>query len=181
MHYLSNMHQFVQMSKCQSTQLGFSCGVPQGSVLVPKLFILYRNYICTVWQIPKCVLFSDDTNTLYCRENLQQLLEVVTKEISKLKTWFDLNQLLLNLNKIKLMWFRHCKINTQKVMIIHYVEIEYELMIVDHKICWKPNRKHASEKAASGLQLLGKVSHILNDKVMYTCIVHWYYYIWIIV
>lgn len=64
-----------------------TCGVPQVSVLGPK--ILYINDICRVSRRLKFVLFVDNTNIFCSGENLQQLLEVVTIEMSKLKQRFD--------------------------------------------------------------------------------------------
>ena len=43
--YLSNMKQYVSIDECNSDLLNVLCGVPQGSILGPKLFILYVNDI----------------------------------------------------------------------------------------------------------------------------------------
>ena len=40
--YLENKSQFVQYNNCDSEVLGMCCGVPQSSILGPKLFIMYR-------------------------------------------------------------------------------------------------------------------------------------------
>jgi Reverse transcriptase (RNA-dependent DNA polymerase) len=43
--YLSGRHQFTYVNEVCSAITGITCGVPQGSVLVPLLFMLYNNDI----------------------------------------------------------------------------------------------------------------------------------------
>ena len=88
-----------------SSCLDIACGVPQGSVLGPKWFILCINDICRVSNVLRLVLFADDTNIFCSGENLEQLVENMENEMDKLKTWFDKNKLSLNFSKTKLMLF----------------------------------------------------------------------------
>ena len=59
-NYLANRKQYVVIDDHSSDLLDMTCGVPQGSVLGPILFI-YINDICNVSDGVKCVLFADDT------------------------------------------------------------------------------------------------------------------------
>jgi len=60
--YLSNRSQYVFVNHVSSKTLKVNCGVPQGSVLGPLLFLLYVNDIenCIPSNVVK--LYADDTN-----------------------------------------------------------------------------------------------------------------------
>ena len=62
--YLNNRRQYVSINGTNSTCLNIACGVPQGSILGPILFILYINDMGKVSPMMKCIIFADDTNFL---------------------------------------------------------------------------------------------------------------------
>ena len=64
-NYLTNINQYVIADDHSSGMRLITCGVPQGSVLGPVLFLLYINDICNVSNLLKFVLFADDTN-IFC-------------------------------------------------------------------------------------------------------------------
>ena len=63
--YLSNRKQFVSYNTGMSQCVNIRCGVPQGSILGPLLFILYMNDICHTSKLLNTILFADDTTCFY--------------------------------------------------------------------------------------------------------------------
>ena len=63
--YLSNRQQYLALQDVYSLSLSVTCGVPQGSVLGPLLFLIYVNDIGNVLPTKTVKLFADDTNILY--------------------------------------------------------------------------------------------------------------------
>ena len=59
--YRSNRYQYVAIEDICSSLLPLTCGVPQGSILGPLLFILYVNNIQTITDL-SLIMFADDTN-----------------------------------------------------------------------------------------------------------------------
>ena len=94
--YLQGREQFVQVDEHRSNLLNITCGVPQGSVLGPKLFIMYINDICNVSKLLKFILFADDTNIFNKGDDLHVLCREISSELDKLNVWFNVNKLSLN-------------------------------------------------------------------------------------
>ena len=109
--YLTNRTQYVQMKEYSSVLQSIKCGVPQGSILGPTLFLLYINDICNVSSILKCILFADDTNFLYSGDDFCELCEIIFLELEKLSIWFAIKKLSLNVEKTNFMIFANCNNN----------------------------------------------------------------------
>ena len=59
-----NIYKYVTIHGTNSDYMNVLCGVPQGSILGPILFILYINDMCneSTCTLLKPILFADDTN-----------------------------------------------------------------------------------------------------------------------
>ena len=91
-----------------------TCGVPQGLILGPLLFILYINHFAKVSDKLLYVLFADDTNIFLNGKNMNMLIDTIQQELSRLYVWLFANKVSLNLSKTHFMVFlraRHKQYN----------------------------------------------------------------------
>ena len=97
--YLTDTTQTIQVGLCISTKENILCGVPQGSVLGPLLFLICINDIQNSSKRFQFYLFADDTNLLYAGRNLKSLETVVNRELLGVGDWLTANKLSLNFKK----------------------------------------------------------------------------------
>ena len=90
--YLRSRKFHVNVHDKFSTTAELRCGVPQGSILRPLLFLLYIN---DMPQVVDCDLFlyADDTSLLYQHKDLDQVNKELTKNFCNICGWFVDNKL----------------------------------------------------------------------------------------
>ena len=79
--YLSKRQQFVTYNGVSSTVKTVKCGVPQGSIQGPLLFLIYINDLVNVCSHCLPILFSDNTNLFVSGVDMSQMSEIVSKEL----------------------------------------------------------------------------------------------------
>ena len=97
--YLTDRKQFVVFNETNSDNLDISCGVPQGSILGPLLFLIYVNDIVNVSDLLLLLLYADDTNAFLSGKNIDAMIDTMNQELSKLVIWLQVNKLKLNVKK----------------------------------------------------------------------------------
>ena len=89
--YLTDRTQYVIYDGMQSTTLPISCGVPQGSILGPLLFIITMNDIGNVSEFLYTILYADDTCVLLNGNDYLSLIASLNSELDKLSIWLCAN------------------------------------------------------------------------------------------
>ena len=97
--YLTNRKQYVQYKDSKSSTNIIPCGVPQGSVLGPLLFIIYTNDLPNCLTNCKAILFADDTTLYNSSPDIKHLYSSINSELDSLTEWFRANKLSLNVSK----------------------------------------------------------------------------------
>ena len=110
--YLSKRQQYVSYNGQKSSLSPIGCGVPQGSILGPLLFLIYINDIVHSSRYLKFVLFADDSNLYASNNNLHALITMLNKELESVRKWIFSNKLTLNINKTHYIIFHRRKINS---------------------------------------------------------------------
>ena len=172
--YLTDRKQFVSINGQNSDLMDITCGVPQGSVLGPLLFLLYINDLPNISKILNFYLFADDTNIYYESKSLNEIEKTVNKELDKLYLWLNVNRLSLNLDKTNYIIFhpfnkklkQHITIKINKKAIAEKEFIKYLGILLDSTLTWKYQISSICKKISRALGVMYKLRPFLPLNVM---------------
>ena len=173
-NYLTGRSQYVCIDGVNSIRMPITCGVPQGSILGPLLFLIYINDLATVSKHAITILFADDTNTIYKSNSYENLKHLVTKDLQNISDWFKANKLALNETKTKFVIFHKSRNKPPKdfKLILNNIEIErvevtkFLGVLIHENLSWKPHVDYVSNKVSKATALLAKLKHYLPKYVL---------------
>ena len=172
--YLHNRKQFTSFNSHSSGLLPVPCGVPQGSILGPLLFLLYVNDIPNASRSLSFILFADDTNIFLSHHDLRALVQTFNTEITHVIDWFKANKLSLNVSKTNFIHFKTGnKTNKIKITIdntdIKPVDSSKFLgVIIDQNLNWHKHITKITNQISRSLGIIKKFRSILPSNILFS-------------
>ena len=170
--YLFCRSQTVIVGNQKSSKFNVSCGVPQGSILGPLIFLMFFNDFPEQLSRANCLQYADDTVIYFASSDANEIEKVLQEEINNIFTYFENNELILNLKKGKTetMLFGTSKRIGKKTIDIgmnctkinHTTSYCYLGNTLDPSLTLNQNFDKAYKKASGRLNLLEKMRSFLS-------------------
>ena len=172
--YLSDRNQYVSLNGSNSDLLSVTCGVPQGSVLGPLLFLIYISDLPNSYKRLTFYLFADDTNIYHESQDFANLTKTVNKEPRLVKKWLDANKLSLNTEKTNYIIFHSSSVKVPSDAVIKIGKksikrvkfVKFLGLLLDEHLSWKYHLSELSKKLARTCGMLFKIRNLLTLDVL---------------
>ena len=172
--YLSGRQQFVHINNVSSDPGYVTCGVPQGSILGPLLFLIYVNDMpISLDSECKLILYADDSAILFSHKDPHIIAQKLGNTLDMCSQWLVDNKLSLHLGKTECVLFGpkrklkdhsdfcvqykgHCIQSTNKV--------KYLGVIIDNSLSGDSTVDSIVKKVNSRLKFLYRQARFLDVK-----------------
>jgi hypothetical protein len=187
--YLDERGQRVRLLDKMSSSLPVECGVPQGSVLGPLLFLLYVNDVYQLSFRSEIITYADDTCMIVEEQDFQRLNDTLNSELILMTKWMTANGFSINNAKTNYMIFElRDTVHDEPVVILHEFKsleeceekrcdcrpiqcvdcTKYLGIMIDKNLNFKRQIEHLTKKVRYGLYILGKMRSIADRKLRKT-------------
>ena len=170
--YLSNRKFKVNLNQIFSEPGNLLCGVPQGSILGPILFLLYIN---DMPQSVNCelLLYADDTCLIFQHNDIKEIENQLNKNFSLICDWFVDNKLSIHFgedktksilfsSKRKIKKASPLNIQYKDIKIKQYSKVNYLGCILDETLSGESVAIHVINKVNSRLRFLYRQNKFLD-------------------
>ena len=172
--YLKGRNQCTIANDIVSSSKPITCGVPQGSVCGPLLFLLYINDISRSMKNCKVSLYADDTVLYYSSSSLNIAANKVQNDLAALNEWCEINKLTINCKKTKYCVYGMREIvkkskNVDMILSLNNVILErvcsykYLGFILDDHLNFNKHINSMVSTVSHKLYLLSRIRRYLNN------------------
>ena len=153
-----------------------TCGVPQGSIIRPLLFIIYMNDLSAFVQEANTTMYADDTSLHKAFRTSHELKEEMIPAFSKVCKWLRNNKFSLNTVKTEFMIIgmlpRLSQLDSSPesppyAIVVEGQEVKrvelvkYLGLMVDDKLIWDQHIDYISNKIMRGIGILKRIRHFI--------------------
>ena len=171
-NYLTNREQQTLVNGSKSGSLPVTCGVPQGSVLGPLLFLVYVNNMSNVLSHANYCLYADDTVLYVSGQDTGDMVEILQQDLERYSNWCVENHLTLNVSKTKFVVFG-TKQRTKRVDNIElflndsrlFKEPYYKYLgiLLDSSLSYKQHMEQCAKIVSHKIYLLSKIRKWITE------------------
>ena len=168
--YLKGRTQVVIANETRSESGTVTCGVPQGSLLGPLLFLCYVNDMPISIKC-KLLLYADDSALIISGTDPKIIAEELTKELESCQQWLNDNKLSLHLGKTEAMIFgtkrklkevKSFEVKCGNVKINNVNDVKYLGLQINDNLSGEHTVKNILKKANSRLKFLYRYRDMLK-------------------
>ena len=106
-NYLSGRKQYTEVNNQKSSTEPINCGVPQGSLLGPRLYTIQVNDLPESTSEGELSLFADDTNVYCIGTDIEEVIDILNRIMAEVYDWCVKNKLTVHPGKSEAMilWY----------------------------------------------------------------------------
>ena len=101
--YLSHRRQKCYVNGALSDTEFLTCGIPQGTILGPLLFLIYINDLPNCLKFSDTQMYADDTSITMASESSYEIEMKMNADLDNIYEWLKANRLSLNTTKTEFM------------------------------------------------------------------------------
>jgi retron-type reverse transcriptase len=176
--YLQDRKQKCYVNDVLSGERTINCGVPQGSILGPLLFLIYIN------DLPQCLkhstarMYADDTNITTTGTSIREIVTHANDDLNNISDWLKANKLSLNVTKTEYMFIGSDQ-NLDKLSDVPLLFLENKAIKrvkatkslgvhIDERLTWHEHIQNVSKKVGAGISGLRRVREFVPLSTLVT-------------
>ena len=174
--YLKGRKQMVVVNDVSSEIGTVTCGVPQGSILGPLLFLCYVNDMPISLKC-KLLLYADDSALIVSGFDPKKIADDLSRELESCRQWLIDNKLSLHLGKTEAILFgskRKLKrvnsfaVRCGEIKVTNVKSVKYLGLQIDNDLSGKSVLEDIIKKCNTRLKFLYRYNDMLNLEVRKT-------------